>query len=252
MLRETLTALRSLGLLRLCLPLALVLGLDILLSYLEITVPAIGIVLSVMIGHMVTRATALDQPLFRRDGKGSFPHMGRYLLANLWVYGLVLLAMICGMIASGALWTHTGLGLVIKGIVGLNLGAILLLLGMLAIVGTALPAAAMGAPYGMPTALATTQGQRWRLFGALLLVPGGLSVAQLLLAGIGGQADAVSGFLGEVSWEGVDMVEGGVLGEIVSIAGKVLSFLSVIFTSILLTLAWRRRHRPAALAEVFQ
>lgn len=234
MLTETLIALRRLGLLRVGLLMALFLGAEALLAYLDTTGSGVWLVLTVMVGHMVCRATALDQPLFTTDGKGNFPHMGRFVLANLWVYGLGLLAMMPGVIAAGA-FLYTGSLTPTETIALFAWGAVLPLLGTLAFWGTALPAAAMGAPYGMPTALAETRGQRWQIFLALLLGPGALNALSILLAlaTVEGPPDILTA-----------MMIGGM--------SSLLSTLGLILTAIILTLAWRRHHPVTTMAEVFE
>ncbi|MBL8563792.1 MAG: hypothetical protein JNN06_16095 [Gemmobacter sp.] len=231
MLRETLTALRALGLLRLMLACALNVAANIAPGYLTQSFDVLWLAAAAITGYFISHAVPTGQPLFSTEI--SLRRIGRYALANLWVYGLTVLALLPGLVAAVSLLA-TGMVTLIETLVPLVFGVVLPVAGILALFGTALPAAIMGAPYGPRAALTDTRGQRWPLFKALLLGQGLITTLSLVLLTI-----ALGGMIGHLPALLVGALEG------------LLFALSVIFTATLLAVAWRRRHPPAPLAEVF-
>lgn len=246
MLRETLIAIRRLGLLRVAGLLAIVMAVGVL------WLGALGSVLrpvltggsTLIIGYLVSRAVLLDQPLLSRAGGfGPLRQIGHYLLACLWVYALVLLAVLCALAVLFTAMPQT-LPMVLEGNRLFIWGMGLISLGICAVFGTALPAAVIGAPYGPQAAREVTHGQRWSLFAALLLGPGLLHMLKLWLLPLplpGVQGDAVRLMPVQIP-----------LGPVQTGMAAGLTTLGFILTATILAVAWRRRHRPTALAEVFQ
>lgn len=235
MLTETLATLRHIGHSRLTLLFALSVGAQIALSSLGDMGSAIWIVPSLMIGHLLSRAAAQNQLLFSADSPRNFPHIARYALANLWVYGLVVLAMLPGVaIWSSPIFSDSLPPLAIT--LPLAVVFTLLLTGTLTLFGTALPAAAMGAAYGPPTALNDSRGQRWPLFRALLLGPGLITALNLMTVFVG-TPEGETAVLPSEALNALDIL---------------LYTLSQFLTAAILAVAWRRRHRPTTIAEVFE
>ena len=246
MLRETLIAFRRLGLLRVAGLLALVMVVGVL--WLGSLGPFLRPVLTgsgtLIIGYLVSRAVLLDQPLLcRAGGFGPLRQIGHYLLACLWVYALVLLAVLCALAVLFTAMPQT-LPMVLEGNRLFIWGIGLISLGICAVFGTALPAAAIGAPYGPQAAREATRGQRWSLFAALLLGPGLLHMLKLWsvpLPLLEVQGDAVRLMPVQMPLE---PVQTGIA------AG--LTILGFILTATILAVAWRRRQPVTPLAEVFE
>lgn len=245
MLRETLVALHHLGPLRVAGLLLGVMAVGVL--WRDAGGNALRPVLTgganLVIGHLVSRAVLLKQPLLcRADGLGALRQIGPYLLASLWVYAVAMLCACVALYTVMMVITQTGL-IVMQGIEPFIWGAGLVLLGTLAIFGTALPAAAIGAPYGPQAAREATRGMRCALFGALLLGPGLLHLLKLwgVLPRLRDQGDKTA--LWPVRVLELGPVQGGLIA--------VMTTLGVVLTATLLAVAWRR-HRSLNLAEVFQ
>ena len=247
MLRETLTALRRLGLLRVAGLLAIVMAAAI--WWLGALGPVLRPVLTggstLIIGYLVSRAVLLDQPLLgNAGGIGGLRTFGRYLLACLWVYGLVLGAVLGAIVLLYIAMPQTW-PMVFQGNKPFLWGTGLIALGICAVFGTALPAAAVGSPYGPFAALEATRGQRGSIFVALLLGPGGLHIAKLGVLPVPVlEVQGDSAGLMPVTMQ---------LGPMQAGIAAALTILGFILTATILAVAWRRRrHPPAALAEVFQ
>lgn len=139
----------------------------------------VEIALGIGLGHLICRALLTGAPLLhplRQPGR--MPHLGRYALAWLMVTGLGALATL--PLVLPIFW------FVIGGYVMPEEASLLLLpafglpmLGVFSLIGTALPAAALGQPCGPRAALALSRGHRGAIAVALLAGPGLWTLAEL-------------------------------------------------------------------------
>lgn len=189
----------------------------------------VEIALGIFLGHAIYRALLTGAPLQMplRQG-GALPHLGRYAAAWAMVMGLCLLAML-PLVVPGLWLVFSGYAVLEEATLVLLPAFGLPLLAVFSLIGTAMPAAALGRPYGLRAALDLSRGQRGAIALALLAGPGLVTLVEVVPTLI---------------WP----TETG-YGLLIAVPLRLVSLLSMLLTCAVLSIAYQRA--TANPADVF-
>ena len=186
----------------------------------------VEIALGIFLGHAIYRALLTGVPVQQQRGKQ--PHLGRYAAAWAMVMGLCLLAML-PLVVPGLWLVFSGYAVLEEAKLVLLPACGLPLLAVFSLIGTAMPAAALGRPYGLRAALDLSRGQRGAIALALLAGPGIVTLVEVVPALI---------------WP----TETG-YGLLIAVLLRLVSLLSMLLTCAVLSIAYQRA--TANPADVF-